>query len=175
MEDLKYPIGRYTASPHTTEVQRIDLIKSISELPEKLRLAVKGLSDSQLDNPYRDGGWTVRQVVHHIADSHMNSYLRFKFALTEDEPAIKGYKENVWSEFPDAKSDKIDMTLILLEALHYRLTLTLKNMSASDFERKLIHSEKGPLTLDYMLGLYAWHSKHHVAHITKLRDRKGWS
>jgi uncharacterized damage-inducible protein DinB len=140
-----------------------------------LRAAVTGLTDAQLDTPYRPGGWTVRQVVHHVPDSHMNAYTRFKLALTEDVPTIKPYDEAKWAELDDSKSKMVEHSLALLEALHARWVFLLERLKPADFDRKLNHPEwDAPMTLDMLLALYAWHGKHHVAHVTELRKRSGW-
>ena len=139
-----------------------------------MRSAVSGLSDAQLDTPYRDGGWTVRQVVHHVPDSHVNSYIRFKFALTENEPTIKPYDENLWATLIDATTLPVEPSLRLLEGLHERWAAFLRSLSEADVKRKFTHPEIGTITVDQYISLYAWHSKHHVAHITTLREMKGW-
>jgi uncharacterized damage-inducible protein DinB len=149
-------------------------IAEIDETPAKLRAAVAGLSASQLDTPYRPEGWSVRQVVHHLPDSHANAYVRFKLALTEDSPTIKPYLEARWAELPDTRETPVEVSLALLEALHRRWVILLRAMTAEDFARPLQHPEKGRLTLDQMLALYAWHGRHHVAHVTALRERMGW-
>ena len=172
--DLRYPIGPFEWQGPNTEDQRRRFIDQIEETPAKLRAAVEGLSAGQLDTSYRPGGWTVRQVVHHLPDSHLNSYTRFKLALTEDEPAIKPYNEGAWAELPEARTAPIEISLALLESLHRRWVLMLRSRSASDFGRAFQHPELGRMTLDKTLALYAWHGRHHVAHITSLRERMGW-
>jgi uncharacterized damage-inducible protein DinB len=172
--DPRYPIGKFQPPPNYTPDLRADFIRKIAETPAQLRAAIAGLSDQQLDHRYRDGGWTVRQVVHHLADSHMNSYLRFKFAVTEDEPTIKPYDEKVWAELADAAHGDLEMSLTLLEGLHQRWVLFLRSLNEAQFSRKFLHPEQGPVTVDRTLALYAWHGRHHVAHITKLRERMGW-
>jgi len=153
---------------------REELIATIAELPSHLRAAVEGLNDSQLDTEYRPGGWTIRQVVHHVPDSHANAFIRFKLALTEDEPpTIKPYMEDRWAKLGDAKLP-VDVSLRLIEAIHERWVGLLNSMSYSDYQKKFIHPETGEWTLDAALALYAWHSEHHTAHITSLRDRMGW-
>jgi uncharacterized damage-inducible protein DinB len=139
-----------------------------------MRAAVKGLSEQQLDTPYREGGWSVRQVVHHVPDSHLNSYIRFKWALTEDEPTIKPYAEDRWARLADSKVTPIEVSLTLLDSLHRRWSDLLHSLRGEDWKRKLRHPEAGVLTLDKMLALYAWHGRHHVAHITSLREKMGW-
>ncbi|HKS66816.1 MAG TPA: bacillithiol transferase BstA [Candidatus Acidoferrales bacterium] len=172
--DLRYPIGKFHKAAGITEPQRRELISQIADAPAKLRAAVAGLDERQLDTPYRPGGWTVRQVVHHVPDSHMNSFVRFKLALTEDVPTIKTYEEALWAELADAK-EPIEPSLVLLENLHKRWLVLLNSLSAAGWQRKLRHPEMGILTLDELLQLYAWHGRHHVAHITSLRERNGWS
>lgn len=174
MDDLQYPIGKFNPKPSITNEERQALIRQIEEAPSRLRESIQGLSQQQLDTPYRPGGWTVRQVVHHLPDSHMNSYIRFKLALTEDQPTIKPYDQAGWAEFPEAKTGPIEMSLVLLEHLHHRWVLFLKSLSPSDFARKINHPESGVQNLDRVLQLYAWHGRHHIAHITSLRKRMGW-
>ena len=169
--DLRYPIGRFSYTPGQDRGPQID---AIARLPQQLRDAIAGLDDRQLDTPYRDGGWTVRQVVHHVPDSHLNAYTRFKLALTEATPTIKPYDEAKWAALPDGRTGPIAPSLSLLEGLHARWVSLLQSMTAADFERTLNHPENGMQTLDRMVGLYAWHSRHHLAHITELRTRQGW-
>jgi uncharacterized damage-inducible protein DinB len=175
MESLRYPIGRF--DPHATvaPAERAGLIDSIATAPARLRAAVAGLNDSQLDTPYRDTGWTVRQVVHHVPDSHLNAYIRFRWALTEATPTIKPYNEKAWAELRDAATAPVEVSLDLLEALHARWVLLLRSLSESDFERTFQHPESGTMTIGTLLRLYEWHGRHHVAHITNLRSRQGWS
>ena len=163
--DLRYPVGRFKAPTEITSAQRQEWIAEIQALPGKLRDTIEPLRDAQLDTPYRPGGWTVRQVVHHLADSHLNSYVRFRLALTEDNPTIKPYAEAKWAELPDAKTAPAAVSLELLEGLHERWVLLLRAMSDADFARKLTHPESGEMRLDRMLALYAWHCRHHLAHI----------
>ncbi|MFN2564436.1 MAG: YfiT family bacillithiol transferase [Gemmatimonadaceae bacterium] len=172
--DLRYPVGPFRRPESLDEPQRRRAIDAIAATPAKLRAAVEGLSDAQLETPYRPGGWTVRQVVHHVADSHMNAYVRFKLALTEDEPTIKPYEEARWAELADSRETPIQTSLVLLERLHERWVTILRSMSADDFARRLRHPETGIQRLDQVLALYEWHSKHHVAHVTSLRERMGW-
>jgi uncharacterized damage-inducible protein DinB len=174
MTDLRYPVGKFQPEPELNDVSRQNLIRQITEAPAKLREAVKGLTEEQLDTPYRPGGWTVRQVVHHIPDSHMNAYIRFKLGMTEQQPPVKPYKEGLWAELVDAKSSPIEPSLTLLESLHQRWTVFLRSMATADFARTVNHPENGMMTLDRVLQLYAWHGRHHVAHITSLRDRMNW-
>ncbi len=172
--DLRYPIGPFKPQPSYTDAQRAAMIQDIVELPAKLRAAVAGLHDAQLDTPYRDGGWTIRQTVHHFADSHINSYIRFRFARTENNPSIKPYDEAAWAELPDAKHDPIESSLQILEGLHHRWAVLLKSFTAEDWKRTMVHPERGQLDLSLNLAIYSWHCKHHVAHITGLRKRQGW-
>jgi uncharacterized damage-inducible protein DinB len=172
-EDLRFPVGKFEKIEVTNELRK-QFIQTISELPQKLRDAVNDLNEEQLETQYRPEGWTIKQVVHHIADSHSNSLIRFKLALTEDIPPIKPYMEDRWAELADAKHAPIDLSLSLIDGLHARWTLVLQNMSAEDFERKLFHPEHGEVDLNYMLSLYDWHCRHHLAHITKLKERNNW-
>lgn len=149
-------------------------IDEIAAAPAKLRAAVAGFSEEQLDTPYRDGGWTVRQVVHHVPESHMNAYIRFKLALTEDEPIVKPYDEAAWAELPDVRETPMEVSLALLENLHDRWVRLLRSMSDSDFKKQFRHPDLGMVPLEKNLALYAWHGKHHVAHITSLAERKQW-
>lgn len=174
MTDLRYPIGKFQPEPELNDVSRQNLIRQIAEAPSKLREAIRGLTEEQLDTPYRPGGWTVRQVVHHIPDSHMNAYIRFKLGMTEQEPPVKPYKENLWAELVDAKSSPIEPSLTLLESLHQRWTVFLRSMATADFARTVKHPEMGTIALERILQLYAWHGRHHVAHITSLRERMNW-
>lgn len=174
MTDLRYPIGPLQLEVSPDPDWRPARIAEIEETPARLRAAVAGLSAEQLDTPYRPDGWTVRQVVHHVPDSHANAYVRFKLALTEDSPTIKPYLEARWAELPDTAETPVEVSLALLEALHRRWVILLRGMSAEDFARPLHHPEKGRLSLDQMLALYAWHGRHHVAHVTALRERMGW-
>lgn len=174
MNDPRYPIGKFEAPLVYDPVLRATLIQQIEEAPGRLRDAVDGLSESQLDHPYREGGWTVRQVVHHLPDSHLNSYIRFKLAVTEDQPAIKPYDEAQWANLQDAASADVEVSLGLLEALHRRWVLFLRSLSEAQFSRTFRHPELGTISLNQNLALYAWHGRHHVAHITTLRDRMGW-
>ncbi len=172
--DLRYPIGQFKWEDEMTDEKRRRYIRDIEETPAKLRAAVEGLSQEQLDAPYRPGGWTVRQVVHHLPDSHLNAYIRFKLALTEDEPTIKPYDQERWAELADARTAPVETSLVLLESLHYRWVMLLKSLSPADFVRRFRHPELGVLNLDKYLGMYSWHGAHHVAHITSLRERMGW-
>ncbi|MDH5315246.1 MAG: bacillithiol transferase BstA [Gemmatimonadota bacterium] len=173
MSDLQYPIGRYVARTKFTDASRRAAILAIAEAPARLRTAVQGLDDSQLDTPYRPGGWTVRQVVHHVADSHLNAYIRFKLGLTEAEPRIKPYDETRWAELPDS-SGPVAVSLDLLAALHTRWVSLLERTAGPDFGRTLFHPELGVVRLDDLLEQYAWHGRHHVAQIAAHRRRMGW-
>src|SRR3954447_35508 len=172
--DLRFPIGRYQAVRDISSAVREEWIGELDALPENLRKAVAGLSETQLDTPYRPGGWSVRQVVHHVPDSHMNSYVRFRLALTEDTPTIKAYEEGRWAELPDARISPIEPSLLLVDGLHRRFTTLLRSLNPNDFAKTFRHPELGEIRLDWTLGLYAWHSRHHVAHITNLRRRENW-
>jgi hypothetical protein len=178
MEDLRYPIGKFAwvAPKNDKEMakRRAQAIEVLATLPTNFSRAVAGLTSQQLDTPYRPEGWTVRQLVHHVPDSHANAYVRFKLALTEYEPAIKTYKEDMWAKLPDTATTPTEVSLQLLSALHTRWVTLLRAMDSSDFARTLRHPELGVLDLNRMLSLYAWHSAHHTAHVTKLRERMGW-
>lgn len=174
MEDLRFPVGRFAPDDAVTPEKRARWIDEVERLPGEIRKAVSGLTDTQLDTPYRDGGWTVRQVVHHLPDSHVHAYIRFKWTLTEHEPPVRAYDEKAWAELPESRGGRIEPSLALLESVHARWLMTLRAMTPSDFERALMHSENGRVTLDRMLQLYAWHGRHHAAHITALRERSGW-
>ncbi|HJR33742.1 MAG TPA: bacillithiol transferase BstA [Gemmatimonadales bacterium] len=177
MNDLSYPIGTFSLTEVTVAPdQRAGLITAIAELPAQLRSAVQGLSEAQFDTPYRPGGWTVRQVVHHVPDSHLNAYVRFKLALTEENPAIKPYEEARWAELPDTAGTQIGVSLVLLEALHRRWVVLLRSMTDEQWSRTYFHPDhQTSLRLDAILAMYAWHGKHHTAHITRLRERMGWA
>ena len=172
--DLQYPIGKFKWGGVITDEQREQLIAQIERAPAQLSQAVAGLTEEQVDTAYRPDGWTVRQVVHHLPDSHMNTYMRFRLALTEDEPTIKVYDQERWAILADAVTAPVELSLSLLESLHRRLVLLLRSLRAEDFARTFRHPEMGVVTLDKMLGMYAWHGRHHVAHVTSLRDRMGW-
>ena len=173
--DLRYPIGTFTLSGEVTDARRSEWIGAIAATPANLRGAVRGLTEAQLETPYRDGGWTVRQVVHHLPDSHMNAMLRFKHALTEENPVIKAYDEAAWAMLPDVATTPVETSLSLLESLHERWVALIRGFRPTDFQRAYFHPEKKRLVpLDEAIGMYAWHGRHHVAHITSLRSRKGW-
>ena len=172
--DLQYPIGRFEWRGPNSDADRQRYLDEIEQAPARMRVAVARLSDSQLDTPYRPGGWTVRQVVHHVPDSHLNSYVRFRLALTEENPTIKPYDESRWAELTDARTAPIEISLVFLESLHARWILLLRSLRPEDFAREFRHPELGVVSLDKNIALYAWHGRHHVAHITSLRERMGW-
>ena len=174
MDDLRFPVGKFHYQGSVNDQQKQAFLDEIEQTPAKLRAAVRGLSDSQLDTPYRPDGWTVRQVVHHVPDSHLNSYVRFKLALTEDEPTVKTYAEDRWAELSDTKATPIEVSLLLLESLHDRWVRLLRSLTAEQWKRSFRHPELGPMTLERTLALYAWHGRHHIAHITELRKRMAW-
>jgi uncharacterized damage-inducible protein DinB len=174
MTDLRFPIGKFHFDGPLSESQKEASLDAIAHTPSKLRAAVNGLSDAQLDTPYRPGGWTVRQVVHHVPDSHLNSYVRFKLALTEDEPTIKPYAEDRWAELADTKATPIGVSLTLLESLHDRWVRLLRSLTPDEWKRTFRHPALGAMTLEKTLALYAWHGRHHVTHITALREREKW-
>ena len=174
MSDLRYPTGRFTPPEQPTNDTRATAIDVIEETPALMRRAIQGLDEDQLDTPYRDGGWTIRQVVHHVPDSHLNAYIRLKLALTEPTPVIKPYDENAWAKLIDSTAVPVDVSLNLLEAVHRRWVALLRHMSEEDFRREYVHPETGRHALDHLLALYAWHGPHHIAHITGVRARMGW-
>jgi len=174
MSDPRFPIGRLTFRKDLTAAERDDLIQQIADAPALVRKAVAGLSDEQLDTPYREGGWTVRQVVHHLVDSHVNAYIRFRWGMTEDNPTIKAYDQAVWANLTDAKTAPVGPSLSILDGLHERWTTLLRSLTDKDFARKLIHPENGPIDIEWLLQMYGWHGRHHTAHITELRKSKGW-
>jgi uncharacterized damage-inducible protein DinB len=174
MSDLSYPIGKFAPPAEYTAAGRAAAIQEIKAAPALLRAAVRGLDEMQLLTPYREGGWTVAQVVHHLADAHVNGYVRFKWTLTEDRPPIKLYDQAAWATLPDASTAAIEDSLCLLELLHVRWVQLFDNMTPADFSREFIHPIRGPESLDRHVALYAWHGRHHTAHITTLRTRMGW-
>ena len=175
MDDLRYPIGSFTYAGPLTDADRKACIRRIAAAPARMRAAVEGLSDTQLDTPYRPGGWTVRQVVHHVPDSHLNAYTRYRLALTEAEPTIRPYDEARWAELPDARSAPVGVSLALLEALHVRWVLLLGQLGTDAWLRTFSHPElRRQMTLDEVLAMYAWHGEHHAAHVTRLRERMKW-
>lgn len=174
MTDQRYPIGKPPRVSHPDAAQIDVWLLDIEQTPRLLRDAVTGLTDAQLDTPYREGGWTVRQVIHHVADSHMHSYARFRFALTEDSPTIHPYDEGAWAELPDAKTAPVEVSLTLLEALHNRWMILLRSLDSAALAKVFVHPERGPTPLLNAIALYAWHGLHHTAHITALRERSSW-
>jgi uncharacterized damage-inducible protein DinB len=173
-EDLSFPIGKYEKVREITPEQRKQFIREIAELPNNLREMVKNMSEEQIDLPYRPAGWTVRQVVHHVGDSHLNSFIRFKLALTEKNPTIRPYAEDLWAETAEYKMP-VDVSLNLIDSIHRRWVALLESMSDEDFARTLNHPETGVWTLENLLGMYVWHGKHHTAHINNLKKRNGWN
>jgi len=174
-DDLRYPTGKFhRPTGPLTPAQRADIIDSIAATPRNLSDAIRGLTDRQLDTPYRPEGWTVRQVVHHVADSHLNAYTRVKLALTESAPLIKTYDEAEWAKLSDAREAPADVSLALLTALHDRWVRLLRSMKPADFAKTMTHPEHGPITIDFLLALYGWHGPHHIGHIMSLRKREGW-
>ncbi|MGI8989258.1 MAG: YfiT family bacillithiol transferase [Bryobacteraceae bacterium] len=174
MDDPRYPIGKFRIEGEITGPRRAQWIAEIAETPARLRSAVEGLTPEQLDTPYRPGGWTVRQVVHHLPDSHMNSYIRFRLALTEEEPVVKPYQEAKWAELADARTAPVEVSLALLEAIHGRWVILMQSFGEAEFACAFRHPDLGLQRLDASLGLYAWHGRHHVAQIAALRSGKGW-
>lgn len=174
-QDLRYPIGKPDLASPASDESRAAVIAAIEELPANLRAAVAGLSDAQLDTPYRPDGWTVRQLVHHVADSHMNAITRIRLALTEENPTIKPYLEKGWAELSDSRTLGVEPSLAILDGVHARWTALMRALPAASWSRTVIHPERGStMSIDALMALYAWHSKHHVAHITGLRQREGW-
>jgi len=174
MTDLRYPIGKFAYEGPTTPEQRQEQLSQIEQAPGRLRAAVKGLSERQLDTPYRREGWSVRQVAHHVPDSHLNAYIRTKLALTEDEPTIKPYAEDRWAQLADTQATPVEVSLALLDSLHDRWMRLLRSLQPEDWKRTFRHPEMGLMSLEKNLALYAWHGQHHVAHIAALRERSGW-
>lgn len=172
--DLRFPVGQFKPEESYAEEERRRLIAEVEGAPARLRAAVEGLSAEQLDTPYRPGGWTVRQVAHHLPDSHMNGMIRMKLALTEDEPLVKTYLEDRWARLADYGGDP-SVSLSLLDAVHERWVAVWRSLGEEEFARRFKHPEWGTLTLAQHLALYAWHGRHHIAHVTHLRDREGWS
>jgi uncharacterized damage-inducible protein DinB len=172
--DLRYPMGKFKYEGELSDEQRDRAIREIAEAPARLRAAVQGLNDEQLDTRYRPEGWTVRQVVHHLPDSHLNAYTRFKLGLTEEEPMVKPFDEARWANLADTRDTPVEVSLALLDFLHRRWVILLASLCPQDFARRFRHPELGAMTLDKNLALYAWHGRHHVAHITSLRERMGW-
>ncbi len=173
MSDPKYPRGKFQPEPRLTPQRRKTLLDQIGELPSLLRKALAGLTDKQLDTPYREGGWTVRQLVHHVADSHVNAYVRFKLGLTEEQPTIKPYNQDAWAGLSDSR-EPVEVSLRILEAVHERWVKLLRHLDERVFDRTINHPESGVMNLNALLSLYAWHGRHHTAHITTLRERESW-
>jgi uncharacterized damage-inducible protein DinB len=173
--DLRFPIGKLDRKSQLSAIERRAAVDAIAAAPRELRQAVKGLTDAQLNTPYRPGGWTVRQLVHHVADSHMNAYGRFRLAFTEQNPTIKPYDEAKWAELEDARTMPIELSLTLLDAMHERLVTLLRSSPEDRFQRTVNHPENGSMTVDSLLSMYSWHGRHHTAHVTALRDRMKWS
>lgn len=174
IENLRYPIGKYTVQPFSQE-QKEQWLLDLKFLPNELEFAIENLDEAQLVTPYREGGWTVRQLVHHVADSHINAYVRFKLGLTENNPAIKPYEEKEWATLNDVNTVPINVSLTLLHALHQRWVAAIKDIADKQWERVVFHPEhEKEMSLWYLLGMYAWHGKHHVRHVTALRERMGW-
>ena len=174
LEDLRYPIGRFTPPLSSDQTTRSGQIETLRLLPERLHAAIRELTNVQLDTPYREGGWTVRQLVHHFADSHANAYVRYKLALTEDWPTIKPYDEAAWAGLADARWLPVEISLALITALHARWVSLLESLTDEDFHKGYVHPDSGRQNLAHVLALYDWHSRHHTAHITSLRSRMGW-
>jgi hypothetical protein len=172
--NLSYPIGKYEAPGSVDAGARREWLRQIAEAPARFREAVRGLDDAQLDTPYRPGGWTIRQVIHHVADSHMNAYIRFRAALTEEQPAIKPYDQAAWAELADARTLPVEISLAILEGMHQRWVALAESLPEADFARTFLHPERGVVRLDSNLPMYAWHGRHHAAHILGLRERMGW-
>ncbi|WP_242921075.1 YfiT family bacillithiol transferase [Pontibacter liquoris] len=173
-DDLRYPTGKFDITQPVSEEQLNQYILSIAQLPGKVRQALTGMTDEQLDTPYRPGGWTVRQVVHHLPDSHLNGYIRQKLALTEDSPTIKPYDEAAWAGLPDSMQGDPQISVALLEALHQRWVLLLKSLTPAQLDRTFLHPQNGQQSIRQHIGLYAWHGEHHLAHITALKERENW-
>lgn len=173
-DDIRYPVGLYVKPAGITPADRVRFVEEIAAAPANLRNAVAGLNDARLDTPYREGGWTVRQVVHHLPDSHVNAYIRFKLALTSSDPLIQTYDEALWAGLPEAKSGPVEISLALLDAIHNRWIAAIRSLPAGSFARRYRHPESGLTSLDEQLAHYAWHGRHHVGHITALRRRMGW-
>ena len=175
MTDSRFPIGPFVSRTELNPDERRELIDQIAAAPSRLREAVRGLDDAQLDTPYREGGWTLRQVVHHVPDSHLNAYTRVKLALTEETPTIRPYDEALWAELSDVQATPVETSLTLLESLHQRWVALLRSLRDEDFARTFRHPDHaGTQTIDWIVALYAWHGRHHAAHVTSLRDRNGW-
>ncbi len=173
-DDPRYPIGKFARPEKVSDDDRNRFIADIAALPAAVRNAVQGLNEAQLDTPYRDGGWTLRQTVHHIADSHMNAFVRVKLTLTENEPVIKPYEQKLWAETAEARTGPVEVSLRIIEGIHERWVGLMKSLPPEAFERMYRHPESGLWSLNVLTALYAWHGRHHTAHITSLRKRMGW-
>lgn len=175
MRDDRYPVGAFKGKESYSGEEIESLIKQIEGLPDRLEATIKGFSQSQLDTPYRTEGWTVRQVIHHVADSHMNAYIRMKWTLTENRPIIKAYDEKAWAETPETKLD-VELSLHLIKSLHVKWTALIRSFSDNDLKKEFIHPETNKaVSMMRMIALYAWHGNHHLAHITTLKEKKGWN
>jgi uncharacterized damage-inducible protein DinB len=174
-DSLRYPIGRWSRPASLSEAEQQEALRALASQPERLRTALSGLDDNQLDTPYRPGGWSVRQLVHHLADSHLNMYARIRLALTEDTPPIKPYDQDAWAALADVRTLPAEVSVTLLDALHRRLVALLEATSVDDRKRGLMHPENGRMTVEQLMSLYAWHGDHHIAHVSGLRERSGWS
>ncbi len=175
MQDLRYPLGKFDAKSPITAESHAGAIAELASLPANLRAAVAGLTDAQLDTPYRPEGWTVRQLVHHVADSHLNAYTRIRLGLTEDNPTIKPYDERKWAELADAKSLAVESSLVILDGVHHRWVTLARTLAEADLARTVVHPDGDrTMTLDFLTAMYAWHCRHHVAHVIGLRTREGW-
>ena len=173
-EDPRYPIGRFKRAERLSSEERAAALAVLEAAPARFREAVKGLTDAQLDTPYREGGWTVRQLAHHLTDSHLNAYVRIRLALTEEQPTVRPYDEKLWAELPDARTAPVDVSLTMLDGAHSRLVRLLRSVDEASYARRFVHPEGYDGTIDTLIGMYAWHSKHHTAHVTGLRKRMGW-
>ncbi|HSP17122.1 MAG TPA: putative metal-dependent hydrolase [Thermoanaerobaculia bacterium] len=173
-KDPRYPVGPFQPKASTTLAERKALIRQIADAPAALQKAIDGLNVAQLDTPYRDGGWTIRQVVHHVPDSHMGGFMRLKWAMTEDAPTIKAYDQDAWSKLPDVSATPVAVSVALLDNLHRRWMTILTSLDDAAFARALVHPDHGRVTVDWLVQMYAWHGRHHVAHITSLRERMRW-
>ncbi len=174
LEELRYPTGKWVKVPNADAATREAMIAAVAGVPEALAIALTGLTEAQRDTPYRPGGWSPRQIVHHLADSHMNAFIRLKLGITEDNPTIKPYKEQTWAETPDCREAPVALSMSIIEGLHARWAHLLRSLDASAFDRTIRHPERGPMTLCDLLGLYAWHGTHHTVQILNMRDRMGW-
>lgn len=172
--DLRYPVGKWEKKGPLTHDEREKFIESVAATPERFKKAVTGLNDNQLNTPYRPGGWTVRQTIHHVADSHMNAFIRMRLGVTEVEPTVKPYDEKMWAELIDSRTAPVDDSLTIIDSVHHRWVMMMRGMREIDFMRSIVHPENGKMTLDDVLALYEWHGRHHSGHITALRQRAGW-